>query len=104
MNQGGSVRILDATNCTGELGSSSSEESEHEPKLGILFIESTCKENVKTLSLMAVAGETTVQTWKVDPGIEVIMGSKLSGPDYKNKNPVIYLEDFKGRVEPYLLA
>ncbi|KAI1132523.1 6-phosphofructo-2-kinase [Nemania abortiva] len=78
---GGSIGILDATNST-------IERRQHvfnhikarEPKLGILFIESVCKN--PTL-------------------LEANMRLKLSGPDYKDKDPVKSLADFRERVKAY---
>ncbi|TWU74137.1 hypothetical protein ED733_005421 [Metarhizium rileyi] len=84
LNQGGAVGILDATNSTikrrqqvvGRI-------REREPKLGILFIESICR----------------------DPHLlEANMRLKLSGPDYRNKDPMKSLEDFRARVTAYASA
>ncbi|KAL2109905.1 hypothetical protein VUR80DRAFT_1873 [Thermomyces stellatus] len=79
--QGGSVGILDATNSTIQRRQVLVDRIKaREPKLGILFIESTCTD--KAL-------------------LEANMRLKLSGPDYKDKNPVKALEDFKKRVQAY---
>lgn len=84
LNEGGAVGILDATNST-------IERRQHlvncirkrEPKLGILFIESICR----------------------DPNLlEANMRLKLSGPDYRDKDPRKSLADFKKRVEAYASA
>ncbi|KAI0843415.1 bifunctional 6-phosphofructo-2-kinase/fructose-2,6-bisphosphate 2-phosphatase [Hypoxylon sp. FL0890] len=78
---GGSVGILDATNSTIERRQKLFDHIKaREPKLGILFIESVCK----------------------NPNLlEANMRLKLSGPDYKDKDPVKSLEDFKERVKAY---
>lgn len=82
--QGGAVGILDATNSTIERRQHIVDRiRQREPKLGILFIESICK----------------------DPNLlEANMRLKLSGPDYRNKDPRKSLEDFKRRVEAYASA
>ncbi|KAI1825076.1 6-phosphofructo-2-kinase [Xylaria intraflava] len=78
---GGSIGILDATNSTIERRQHVFDHIKaREPKLGILFIESVCK-NPKLL--------------------EANMRLKLSGPDYKDKDPVKSLADFKERIKAY---
>lgn len=78
---GGSVGILDATNSTIHRRQLLVDRIKaKEPKLGILFIESVCTD--KAL-------------------LEANMRLKLSGPDYKDKNPVQALRDFKKRVQAY---
>ncbi|KAI0974869.1 6-phosphofructo-2-kinase-domain-containing protein [Xylaria arbuscula] len=78
---GGSIGILDATNSTIERRQRIFDHIKaREPKLGILFIESVCK-NPELL--------------------EANMRLKLSGPDYKDKDPVKSLADFKERVKAY---
>ncbi|KAI1107322.1 bifunctional 6-phosphofructo-2-kinase/fructose-2,6-bisphosphate 2-phosphatase [Jackrogersella minutella] len=78
---GGSVGILDATNSTIHRRQNLFDHIKaREPKLGILFIESVCK----------------------NPNLlEANMRLKLSGPDYKDKDPIKSLEDFKERVKAY---
>ncbi|KLU89698.1 6-phosphofructo-2-kinase 1 [Magnaporthiopsis poae ATCC 64411] len=79
--QNGSVGILDATNSTIRRREQVVKRiKEREPKLGILFIESICHD--ETL-------------------LEANMRLKLSGPDYKDKDPVKSLADFKARVKQY---
>lgn len=81
LHQGGSVGILDATNSTIERRQTLFKRiKEVEPKLGILFIESICED--KDL-------------------LEANMRLKLSGPDYKDKDPAKSLADFKKRVAAY---
>ncbi|CEJ91613.1 Putative 6-phosphofructo-2-kinase 1 [[Torrubiella] hemipterigena] len=79
--QGGSVGILDATNSTIQRRQHVVDHiREREPKLGILFIESICR----------------------DPDLlEANMRLKLSGPDYRDKDPYEALADFKNRVAAY---
>ena len=82
LDQGGSVGIFDATNSTLERRKTIVDRirSRAGPDLGILFLESLCID--ETL-------------------LESNMRLKLSGPDYRDKDPVIALEDFKNRVAMY---
>ncbi|KAK1978982.1 6-phosphofructo-2-kinase [Colletotrichum cereale] len=81
LHQGGSVGILDATNSTIERRQLLVDRiKEREPKLGILFIESICHDQNL---------------------LEANMRLKLSGPDYKDKDPHQSLADFKRRVAAY---
>lgn len=81
LHYNGAVGILDATNSTLQRRKLLVEHvKEREPKLGILFVESIC--NNKDL-------------------LEANMRLKLSGPDYRNKDPAKSLEDFKARVKAY---
>lgn len=85
LNQGGSVGILDATNSTLERRAMVMERIRDRagPDLNVLFLESRC----------------------VDPDLlEANMRLKLNGPDYKDKDPVVALEDFKKRVAAYETA
>lgn len=84
LNRGGAVGILDATNSTVVRRQHLVDRiRDREPKLGILFIESICR----------------------DPDLlEANMRLKLSGPDYRDKDPLKSLEDFKARVEAYASA
>ncbi|KPM40391.1 putative 6-phosphofructo-2-kinase PB17E12.14c [Neonectria ditissima] len=81
---GGAVGILDATNSTIERRQNIVNSiRQREPKLGILFIESICR----------------------DPDLlEANMRLKLSGPDYRDKDPQQSLHDFKKRVAAYECA
>lgn len=77
----GSVGILDATNSTIHRRQLLVDRIKaRDDRLGILFIESICHD--KDL-------------------LEANMRLKLSGPDYKDKDPVKSLEDFKQRVAAY---
>lgn len=81
LDGGGAVGILDATNSTLARREHVVQRiKEREPKLGILFIESICRDQ----SLL-----------------EANMRLKLSGPDYRDRDPVKSLEDFKARVQAY---
>ncbi|KAK4146508.1 6-phosphofructo-2-kinase-domain-containing protein [Dichotomopilus funicola] len=81
LHQGGSVGILDATNSTIQRRQLLVNHIRaREPKLGILFIESVCHDQNL---------------------LEANMRLKLSGPDYKGKDPYKALEDFKERVKAY---
>ncbi|KAH6608089.1 hypothetical protein Trco_004402 [Trichoderma cornu-damae] len=84
LNEGGAVGILDATNSTIARRQHVVDHiKQREPKLGILFIESICR----------------------DPDLlEANMRLKLSGPDYRDRDPVKSLEDFKARVAAYASA
>ncbi|KXJ96941.1 histidine phosphatase superfamily [Microdochium bolleyi] len=79
--RGGSIGILDATNSTIHRRQLLFDTIKaREPKLGILFVESVCQ----------------------NPDLlEANMRLKLSGPDYKDKDPVQSLADFKDRVKAY---
>ncbi|MCJ1470862.1 hypothetical protein MMC07_009509 [Pseudocyphellaria aurata] len=82
LDQGGSVGIFDATNSTLERRKHIMEKIRQRagPELGVLFLESLCiDENL----------------------LESNMRLKLSGPDYKDQNPVAALDDFKKRVALY---
>lgn len=82
LDQGGSVGIFDATNSTLERRKKIMEKVRERagPELGVLFLESLCIDE----SLL-----------------ESNMRLKLSGPDYKDQDPIIALADFKQRVELY---
>ncbi|KAG5363018.1 6-phosphofructo-2-kinase 1 [Yarrowia sp. B02] len=78
----GSVGILDATNTTRERRKNVFEKIQHQSKgqLKVLFLESVCTD------------------------IDIINSNirlKLSGPDYKDMDPQIALEDFTGRLRNY---
>lgn len=82
LDQGGSVGIFDATNSTLERRKRIMEKVRERagPELGVLFLESLCiDENL----------------------LESNMRLKLSGPDYKDQDPIIALADFKTRVALY---
>ncbi|KAL2863555.1 6-phosphofructo-2-kinase PFK26 [Aspergillus lucknowensis] len=82
LEEGGSVGILDATNSTLERRKAIVDHIRNRagPELGVLFLESSCQDPVL---------------------LEANMRLKLSGPDYKDQDPVKALEDFKKRVALY---
>lgn len=82
LDQSGSVGIFDATNSTLERRKLIVEKVRERagPELGILFLESLCID--ETL-------------------LESNMRLKLSGPDYRDQDPVVAFEDFKKRVALY---
>ncbi|EHA24340.1 hypothetical protein ASPNIDRAFT_209279 [Aspergillus niger ATCC 1015] len=82
LDEGGSVGILDATNSTMERRKAIVDHIRNRagPELNILFLESSC-----------VDAEL----------LEANMRLKLSGPDYKDQDPVKALADFKRRVALY---
>jgi 6-phosphofructo-2-kinase len=80
--EGGSVGILDATNSTLARRKMVMDHIRERagPQLNVLFLESSC----------------------VDQDLlEANMRLKLQGPDYKDMDPTIALEDFKKRVREY---
>ncbi|KAL4885986.1 6-phosphofructo-2-kinase-domain-containing protein [Aspergillus karnatakaensis] len=82
LEEGGSVGILDATNSTLERRKAIVDHIRKRagPELGVLFLESSCEDPVL---------------------LEANMRLKLSGPDYRDQDPVKALEDFKKRVALY---
>ncbi|KAL4911989.1 6-phosphofructo-2-kinase-domain-containing protein [Aspergillus aurantiobrunneus] len=82
LEQGGSVGILDATNSTLERRKAIVDHIQKRAglELGVLFLESSCEDPVL---------------------LEANMRLKLSGPDYRDQDPVKALEDFKKRVGLY---
>jgi 6-phosphofructo-2-kinase len=81
LEEGGSVGIHDATNTTRERRINLMKRiRERDPDINVLFLESRAQD--KTL-------------------LESNMRLKLSGPDYRDKDPEWALQDFKKRVERY---
>ncbi|EEH21289.1 hypothetical protein PABG_03520 [Paracoccidioides brasiliensis Pb03] len=82
LEQGGSIGILDATNSTLKRRKAIMDHIRKRAgsELNVLFLESQCLD--KEL-------------------LESNMRLKLSGPDYKDQDPTIALEDFKKRVSLY---
>jgi len=80
--ENGSVGILDATNSTLERRRMIMNRIRERagPQLNVLFLESSCLDQEL---------------------LEANMRLKLNGPDYKEMDPVIALEDFKKRVREY---
>lgn len=82
LDEGGSVGILDATNSTLERRVALVDHIRERagPELNVLFLESQCcDENL----------------------LQANMRLKLSGPDYRDKDPKLALEDFKNRMALY---
>lgn len=81
LEDGGSVGIFDATNHTQERRTSLIDHiRKRDPNISLLFLESRCQ----------------------DQGLlEANMRLKLSGPDYKDKDPAKSLADFQQRVAQY---
>jgi len=105
LHRNGSVGILDATNSTVHRRDLLVRHiKDREPKLGILFIESICHdENVCFYSGGSALKRSYLNTTKTKPFqlLEANIRLKLSGPDYKDKDPVKSLEDFRQRVKAY---
>ncbi|OQV07821.1 hypothetical protein CLAIMM_12194 [Cladophialophora immunda] len=81
LEDGGSVGILDATNHTRERRLSLVRHiRERDENINILFVESRCQDQNL---------------------LEANMRLKLSGPDYKGKDPVAAFKDFQQRVQQY---
>ncbi|RMD43211.1 hypothetical protein DV735_g1975, partial [Chaetothyriales sp. CBS 134920] len=81
LEEGGSVGIFDATNHTIERRQSLIDHiRKRDPNINLLFLESRCHdENL----------------------LQANMRLKLSGPDYKDKDPLTSLKDFQERVAQY---
>lgn len=98
--KGGSVGILDATNSTLERRKAIMERVRKRAgeQLGVLFLESLCvDEHVCPISRIMTRTLADGQ-YKL---LESNMRLKLSGPDYKDQDPVAALADFKKRVAIY---
>ncbi|EXJ93298.1 6-phosphofructo-2-kinase [Capronia coronata CBS 617.96] len=81
LEEGGSVGILDATNHTQERRMALMKHlRERDENINVLFIESRCQDQNL---------------------LEANMRLKLSGPDYRGKDPVAALKDFQERVRQY---
>lgn len=81
LEDGGSVGILDATNHTRERRTSLVKHvRDRDENINILFLESRCQDQNL---------------------LQANMRLKLSGPDYKGKDPVIAFKDFQQRVQQY---
>ncbi|KAL9548376.1 hypothetical protein PS6_006638 [Mucor atramentarius] len=80
LKEGGRVAIHDATNSTLARRKLLIDRLEREPEIRVLLIESVCTDQMM---------------------LERNFRLKLSGPDYKNKDPVEALADFRSRVANY---
>ncbi|CAO3668877.1 unnamed protein product [Umbelopsis vinacea] len=83
LKKGGRVAIHDATNSTRDRRAKIIDRLQREPAIKVLLLESVCTDKLV---------------------LERNMRLKLSGPDYKDKDPVLALQDFKTRVENYETA
>lgn len=83
VNEKGTVGIFDATNSTRKRRRAIMERIHKEEDLKVLFVESICTDTEL---------------------LEANMRLKLQGPDYKGKDPVEALKDFKARVRNYEAA
>ncbi|KAG2173214.1 hypothetical protein INT43_004588 [Umbelopsis isabellina] len=80
LKAGGRVAIHDATNSTRERRAKLLDRLSQEPEIKVLLLESVCTDKLV---------------------LERNMRLKLSGPDYKDKDPAVALKDFKSRVANY---
>ncbi|KAI8884488.1 bifunctional 6-phosphofructo-2-kinase/fructose-2,6-bisphosphate 2-phosphatase [Backusella circina FSU 941] len=80
LKEGGRVAIHDATNSTLERRKLLIDRLEREPEIRVLMVESVCNDQQM---------------------LERNFRLKLSGPDYKNRDPVEALADFRFRVANY---
>lgn len=83
VNENGTVGIFDATNSTRKRRMAIMERIQKEDDLKVLFLESICTDTEL---------------------LEANMRLKLEGPDYKGRDPVEALADFKARVTNYEAA
>lgn len=83
VNENGTVGIFDATNSTRKRRTSIMNRIHQEDDLKVLFVESICTDTEL---------------------LEANMRLKLQGPDYRGRDPVEALEDFKNRVRNYEAA
>ncbi|CCG84837.1 protein of unknown function [Taphrina deformans PYCC 5710] len=83
VTENGTVGILDATNSTRKRRMAIMQRIHQEEDLKVLFVESICTDTEL---------------------LEANMRLKLQGPDYKGRDPVEALNDFKNRVKNYEAA
>ncbi|KAK7900270.1 6-phosphofructo-2-kinase [Exophiala xenobiotica] len=97
IHDGGSVALFDATNSTIECRDLIMQKvRDRGPELQIMFLESQCfDEDVRLPARIRKHSLTPAQL------LESNMRLKLSGPDYKDEDPVSSFEDFKKRVAMY---
>ena len=110
LDQGGSVGIFDATNSTLERRKLVMERIRERagPELGVLFLESLCVDEQLLESNMRLKLSGTFVP-VLDFSFRLIFGvwnvllthNLYSGPDYRDQDPVIALDDFKKRVALY---
>ena len=109
LDQGGSVGIFDATNSTLERRKLLMERIRERagPELGVLFLESLCvDEQLLESNMRLKLSGAFVPGLAFFPLVcmcsESFADSKLnSGPDYRDQDPIVALNDFKKRVALY---
>lgn len=110
LDRGGSVGIFDATNSTLERRKLVMERIRERagPELGVLFLESLCvdeqllESNMRLkLSGTSVAGVGIL--WLILSCLRKVKLTQILelGPDYRDQDPVVALDDFKKRVALY---
>lgn len=110
LDQGGSVGIFDATNSTLERRKLVMERIRKRagPQLGVLFLESLCvDEQLLESNMRLKLSGTFVPSVSTFMAVhccawKVILTQRLAlGPDYREQDPVVALDDFKKRVALY---
>ena len=109
LDQGGSVGIFDATNSTLERRKLVIERIRERAgsELGVLFLESLCvDEHLLESNMRLKLSGTFVLNSVLPAGLSHKSGSTLtrnsvSGPDYRDQDPIVALDDFKKRVSLY---
>lgn len=109
LDQGGSVGIFDATNSTLERRKLVMERIRQRagPELGVLFLESLCVDEqlLESNMRLKLSGASIPYTEPFLPVLSCLDGhvdSRLAlGPDYRDQDPVVALDDFKKRVALY---
>ena len=110
LDQGGSVGIFDATNSTLERRKLVIEKIRERagPELGVLFLESLCVDEqlLESNMRLKLSGTFVPSVGRFMPGNccvwKVILTQRLAlGPDYRDQDPVVALDDFKKRVALY---
>ena len=110
LDQGGSVGIFDATNSTLERRKLVMERIRERagPELGVLFLESLCvdeqllESNMRlklsgtSVPVLGFSFRPIVCVWNV-----LLIQNLDLGPDYRDQDPVVALDDFKKRVALY---
>ena len=110
LDQGGSVGIFDATNSTLERRKLVMERIRERagPELGVLFLESLCvdeqllESNMRlklsgaSVPVLGFSFRSNFCVWNV-----LLTHNLDTGPDYRDQDPVVALDDFKKRVALY---
>lgn len=110
LDRGGSVGIFDATNSTLERRKLVMERIRERagPELGVLFLESLCIDEQLLESNMRLKLSGTCNSSVAILPLVCLHVSKVtliqrlaSGPDYRDQDPIVALDDFKKRVALY---